>query len=306
MNIHGLKKLPQMLRLALRIPNRLDSIQQAIGRIEARQIVAAGIDNPKEAEFRVSSQWGEDGIIQFLVQRIPIQNKVFIEFGVQDYTESNTRYLLQNNNWAGLVMDGDPANIKSIVGDPVYWRFNLKALCAFIDRDKINDLILNQGIKGDIGLLSIDIDGNDYWVWEAIDCVQPRIVIVEYNSLFGPTARVTVPYDPKFIRTRAHYSNLFWGASIAALHDLGQRKGYSLVASNTAGNNVFFVHNDLLLGIPTLTSEEAYVPNQWRDSRDRAGNLNFLDHSRALAEISDLLIFDLNTSALVKVGDVCR
>jgi len=75
-NIPGLKKLPQMLRLALRIPNRLDSIQQAIGRIEARQIIAAGIDNPQQAEFKVSSQWGEDGIIQFLVQRIPIQNKV--------------------------------------------------------------------------------------------------------------------------------------------------------------------------------------------------------------------------------------
>lgn len=305
MNFTGLKKLRQMLRSVLRIPYRLDSIQQALGRIEARQIFASGIKNPRQAEFKVSSQWGEDGIIHFLTQRIPIQNKVFIEFGVQDYTESNTRFLLQNNNWAGLVMDGVPANIKSIKADPIYWRFNLKAVCAFIDRDNINDLILSQGIEGDIGLLSIDVDGNDYWVWEAMDCVQPRIVIVEYNSLFGPTAGVTVPYDPEFNRTRAHFSNLFWGASIAAICSLARRKGYSLVASNTAGNNVFFVRNDFMSEIPTLSHEEAYVRSQWRESRDRKGHLTFLDHSQSLEEISDLLVFDLNTSKLVRVCEIC-
>lgn len=297
-------KLGQICRQFLRIPSRLHSIQQALGRIEARQIKAAGVDDLQRAEFRVSSQWGEDGIIQFLVQRVPIEKKVFVEFGVQDYTEANTRFLLQNDNWAGLILDSNCGHIARIREDEIYWRFNLKAICALVTRENINQLICGQGLCGDIGLLSIDIDGNDYWVWEAIDCVQPRIVIIEYNSLFGPRAAVTVPYDPAFDRRRAHYSHLFWGSSIAGLCTLSQRKGYGLVGSNSAGNNAFFVRSDVLSGLRTLTPEEAYVRAQWRDSRDKDGSLSFFEHSDAFGIIRELKVYDLEAGKLIRVGDV--
>ena len=204
---------------------RLDAVQQALGRIESRQTASVCPGDFSAAEFKVSSQWGEDEIIEHLVRHVPVTRDVFVEFGVQDYRESNTRFLLVNRNWSGLVIDGSAANVASIKQDPIYWRYNLKAECAFITRGNINDTIRRQGVFGDIGLLSVDIDGNDYWVWQAIDCVSPRIVVAEYNALFGAIAAVSVPYDNSFERGRAHCSNLYWGCSLAALDASRRDKG---------------------------------------------------------------------------------
>ncbi|NJL53238.1 MAG: hypothetical protein HC930_15550 [Hydrococcus sp. SU_1_0] len=176
-----------------KIQANLAKMQEALGRIESRQIQSLSDKltdklfsrSIQNNEFQVFSQWGEDGIIQALISEIEIERKIFVEFGVQDYTEANTRFLLVNNNWSGLVMDSSPEYIQYIKQDRIYWRYNLKAECAFIDKDNINELLINNGITGDIGLLSIDVDGNDYWIWEAIHCISPRIVISEYNGLFG-------------------------------------------------------------------------------------------------------------------------
>ena len=126
----------------------------------------------------------------------------FIEFGVETYRESNTRFLLVKDNWRGLVIDGSETNVASIRALSEYWRHDLTAVASFITRDNINDLFADAGFTGEVGLLSIDIDGNDYWVWEAIDVVSPVIVVVEYNSVFGPEAQVTVPYAADFTPAR--------------------------------------------------------------------------------------------------------
>lgn len=283
---------------------QIDNIQRSIGRIESRQMLQVIPEQICDCEFKVYSQTGEDGIIQFLINKVSVNKNNFIEFGVQNYTESNTRFLLQNNNWSGLVIDGSRDNINYIKNDPIYWRYNLKAECAFIDCDNINNLIRNNGISGDIGLLSVDIDGNDYWVWDAINCINPSIVVCEYNSIFGPTAKVTIPYDKKFIRTNAHYSNLYYGASISALADLAELKGYSLVCSNRAGNNVFFVRNDLVGELATYKPEEAYVKSQFRESRDPKGNLTFLDFGQRLELIKDLVVHDLSSGKDIKIKDL--
>ncbi|WP_321777749.1 hypothetical protein [Sulfurimonas sp.] len=99
--------------------------------------------NIQDAEFKVFSQWGEDGIIQYLINKLPIKNKVFIEFGVEDYTESNTRFLLENDNWSGLVMDGSIDNINQIKNNHIYWKYDLLAKDIFITKDNINDTIEN-------------------------------------------------------------------------------------------------------------------------------------------------------------------
>src|ERR1017187_7419263 len=207
------------------IEERSKMIQEALGRIELRQLRDHPAADIQGAEFRTFSQWGEDGILQFLLRRTGISRRIFVEFGVENYTESNTRFLLVNDNWAGLVIDGSSKHIDFIKSDDIYWRHNLKAEAAFITRETINDLICRNGISGEIGLLSIDIDGNDYWVWEAIDVIVPSVVVVEYNSRFGPERAVTVPYDAGFVRTIAHHSNIYYGASLAALCLLGKRKG---------------------------------------------------------------------------------
>ena len=127
----------------------------------------------------------------------------------------------------------------------IYWRYSLNAVCAFVDAANINQLLGDNGATGDIGLLSIDIDGNDYWVWRAIEVVSPRIVVCEFNGIFGSKAKVSVPYDPAFERGRAHYSFLLAGASLSALAHLGVQKGYRLVGINSAGNNAFLVRQDV-------------------------------------------------------------
>ena len=270
-------------------------IQEALGRIEARQLQNLPIADVQEAEFRVFSQWGEDGILHHLFRYIAAPRKIFVEFGVENYTESNTRFLLMNSNWSGLIIDGSAKNVDYIKRDDIYWRYNLKAENAFVTRENINELIRRNGIEGEIGLLSIDIDGNDYWVWEAIDVVVPSIVVLEYNSRFGPERAVTVPYDAGFVRTAAHHSNIFYGASLAALCLLGKRKGYSFVGCNTAGNNAFFVRSKLRPPtLPELTSVEGFVRSKFRESRDSDGQLTFLTDAQEAAILDKLPVVEVS------------
>jgi len=296
------RRISGFLRRYASLPYRITRIQEALGRIEQRQL--AQCSDIRQTEFRVFSQWGEDGIIQHLVDNVPIERRVFVEFGVEDYTESNTRFLLTNNQWAGLVIDGSAENIAHLRRDPIYWAANLKAEAAFVTKDNINELLARNGIAGDIGLLSVDIDGNDYWVWQAIDTISPRIVICEYNSQFGPSAEVTTPYDAAFVRDTAHFSKIYYGASIAALCSLAARKGYSLVASNSAGNNAFFVRNDLLGSLPVLSPQQGYRRAQFREYHDENGQLTYDDFESRLRKISHLSLHDLKTNTVAKIADI--
>jgi hypothetical protein len=302
-----LQTLNQVKLIARQISNvssQIESLQQAVGRIEMRQLLTIDSDNIHHNEFKVFSQWGEDGIIQFLITRIPIENTIFVEFGIGSYSECNTRFLLKHNNWSGLVIDGSEQNIYRLKQDKLYWQYNLKAEHSFITKDNINQLISQNGVTGDIGILSIDIDGNDYWIWEAIDCIQPRIVICEYNSLLGCKHKVTTIYADNFVIDQAHFSGLYWGASISAFDHLAQQKGYSLVGSNTAGNNIFFVRNDVLGDIPTYTPAQAHVQSQFRISRDREGNLSFLDATAGLKVMEDMPLSEVDTGKTIKVKDL--
>ena len=257
-----------------------------------------------DAEFKVFSQFGDDGIIQYLVDSVPIDCDRFVEFGVENYTESNTRFLLVNKNWSGLVIDGDKNNIEYVRQDDMFWRHDLKGVHAFLNRQNINRIIRKAGFAGEVGVLSIDIDGNDYWIWEHISVVDPMLVIVEYNSIFGCTEAVTIPYTASFRRTEAHFSNLYWGASLKALCKLGNEKGYAFVGSNSAGNNAYFLRRDKAKNIREVSSEDGYVKSKFRESRDEDGNLTYLSHEDALRVIAELPLFDLNARMTVKIKDL--
>ena len=261
------------------IQELLCRIQEALGRIETRQLMNTHHYSLQEYEFKVYSQWGEDGIIQFLIKNIDIQRKIFVEFGVENYVEANTRFLLVHNNWSGLVIDSYMKNIQYIKRDPIYWKYNLKATCEFIQRENINNILTENGVIGDIGLLSIDVDGNDYWIWEAIDVVNPAIVLIEYNHRFGPDKAVTIPYDRHFVREKAHHSNIYYGASLAALTLLGNRKGYTFVGCNKGGNNSVFIRKDVKPEcVREITVAEGFVAGQFRESRDEKGRLLYLSN----------------------------
>jgi hypothetical protein len=129
-------------------------------------------------------------------------------------------------------------------------------------------------------------------------------VICEYNSLFGAKRAVTIPYDKRFERHKAHYSGGYFGASIAALAYLASRKGYSLVGSNSTGANAFFVQSSILGDIATQKAEQAYVKSQFRDSRDPDGRLTFASFEERLAMIAHLPVVDVEDSRAIKVQDL--
>ena len=291
----------RLVRTLLQTQAQVERLQIAVGRLE-KLVRAREAREFHAQEFGVFSQWGEDGLISYLTSRVPIERPWFVEFGVQDYRESNTRFLLVTENWRGLVLDASEDNVRAIKDDDVSWRHELDARCAFITRDNINSLLENAGYTGDIGLLSIDIDGNDYWVWEAIDVVSPRIVVVEYNSLFGPTRAVTVPYDAQYVRGKKHFSHLYYGASIGALARLAAKKGYALVGSNSAGNNAFFVRRDVLSSVPVVSPQAAYRRARFREGRTAEGDLTFDGFAARVRAIEHLPVVDVEQDREVAIS----
>jgi hypothetical protein len=281
---------------------------QLCGRVASQQVRdRMTIENLEEVEFRVSSQWGQDGIIDWLIERaeIPARSRTFIEFGVEDYRQSNTRFLLQNRNWRGLVMDGDPGVVSAVKIDGLAWRYDLTARAAFITRENINDLISDAGFSGEIGLLSIDIDGNDYWVWEAVHAVRPIICVCEYNAVLGDVHAISTPYDPHFSRTKAHPSNLYFGASVAALRRLAAKKGYRFVGTNLGGNDAFFVREDYASRIldSSLRSVRA-LPSLFRESRDVSGRNTYAGELERLRQITGLPVIQVETGETILLGDL--
>jgi hypothetical protein len=294
------------LKRQLSLSTRLDLIQESLGRIESRLHAALPAGNPRDYEFKVYSQWGEDGIIDHLLTRVPVGSRSFVEFGVENYTEANTLFLLKHRYWRGLVIDGSPEHIAAIRASEAYWKHDLHADCSFITKDNINEIIARNGFSGDLGILSVDIDGNDYWVWEAIQVVNPRIVICEYNSLFGPSAKVSIPYQADFSRMTNNAPRGYFGASIAAFHHLAQAKGYSLVAGNAAGNNVFFVRNDCLGSLKVQTPEEAYVQAAFREDRAADGAVDLIGFDERRGSIARLPVIDVTTGQRLQVFEIAR
>jgi hypothetical protein len=300
-----IKESIRLARRSLReIAGRGETAVLLAGKQMAWQVAAMPANTDfRKVGFKVFSQFDEDGIIQYLINVLPIGGKTFIEFGVENYRESNTRFLLLNNHWQGMVLEGRASDIRSIQRDKMYWQYDLQVRHAWITRDNINELLLGAGFGDDVGLLSIDIDGNDYWIWEAVDGIRPRIVIVEYNSVFG-LSPIAVPYAPDFQRSAAHYSHLYYGASLGALECLAKRKGYLLVGSNAWGHNAFFVRKDIAGDFHGLDLKEAYVPSKFRESRNRWGRLSYLRGPERLKLIEEMPVIQIGSGQTRQLKEV--
>lgn len=242
-----------------------------------------------DVEFRCYSQNGEDGILLYIFSVLGITDRRVVEVGAGDGIECNAANLIVNHGWRGRLIDVDPWQLAS--GRAFY------ALCphtrispptlvaAWITSTNVNRLVLHHGVAGPIDLLSLDVDGNDYWIWRALDCVEPRVVVLEFNALCGPEQSVTIPCRDDFRRDLAR--PYYFGASLAAFVTLGREKGYHLVGVQSLGFNAFFVRagvgEDLL---PERSPRECFRAQRTtvpvgpgvvrRDHRERAamaGNL---------------------------------
>lgn len=307
-----LGKLKRKLETIKMLPNQIRLVQQQIestkllqGKILSslnKENTGAILKNIQLAEFSVYSQWGDDGIIDFLTSYLDFEANTFLEFGVEDYSEANTRFLLKTKNWTGFVMDGSRQHIKKIKEDELYWQHELVAKEAFITAENINELITEAGFANNLDLLHIDIDGNDYHIWKAITCVNPILVIMEYNSIFGSNQAWTIPYEPNFVRQNKHYSHLYCGCSLLSYCDLAEEKGYAFVGSNRAGNNAYFVRKDKLKQLPTLTAEQGYVASKFRESRNQEGQLTFTGGTDRLKLLNGLEILNTRTNLIEKIN----
>ena len=183
-------------------------------------------------------------------------------------------------------------------------RFELEAIECFVNKENINSIITNSNIyKKKIGILSIDIDGNDYWVWREINVIDPLIVIVEYNSTFGFEKKISIPYKQDFERSKAHHSNLYWGASIEALKFLAKQKGYKFLTTNSAGNNAYFIKENIFDKIKLNLKKNTYQ-SKFRESRDESGKKTFINYDKRLSIIGHLEVEDVETNKLYKISEL--
>ena len=275
------------------------------GRLLAHQNARGDFAELRKAEFKIFSQWGEDGIIQYILSRIGPVSETFIEFGVEDFSESNCRFLMMKDFWAGFVIDGSQRNVDSIRRQSFYWMHDIHAECAFITRENVAELLARSGFDRSCGILSIDVDGIDYHLYEALGDWRPALLIVEYNAMFGPRATVSVPYDPAFVRHQKHHSGLYWGASLGAFQHLAAARGYSLVGVNSPSTNAFFVRDDLLWSPGAARSvEDVHRYPSFRDARNEQGELSFPTLAERRRLIADLPLVDVRSGATGTVASL--
>jgi hypothetical protein len=230
------------------------------------QLAIRSLPPISETGFRVFSQFEEDGMLLFIFSVLGMTNKTFVEIGSDDGVNSNSANLYFNFGWHGLFIDGNVTSIKRgrsfFRKYPHPWFYQPKFLHAMVNRENVNALIKSQGFEGEVGLLSIDIDGNDYWVWDALEAVDPQVVIIETHNEFG-LEDIVVPYDPNYTFPGKH--PLYHGASPAAMAKLGKKKGYRLVGANELGSNFIFVKNGLAdKEIPEVSVESVLRhPSVW-------------------------------------------
>jgi hypothetical protein len=215
-----------------------------------------------KSEYKVFSQTGEDGMIAEIFRRIGTTDRTFVEFAAGDGIENNSRYLLISG-WRGLWIEAHQGYIDEIARNRVreIQQGTLRLLHEFISAENIESLFEKGDVPEDFDLLSIDMDRNDYWVWKQIVRYRPRVVVIEYNSIFPPGCRWVVEYAPS--TTWDGTSN--YGASLSALELLGKEKGYKLVGCNLAGVNAFFVREDLVGEhfCGPFTAENHYEPPRY-------------------------------------------
>jgi hypothetical protein len=259
-----------------------------------------------DAEVKVYSQWGEDGILDYLCERIGLSKPRMLEVGAGNFDECNSRFLAENRNANVLAVDGREDLISSIESSPLHWKSHIVGLQTWVTPENINEIIAKaHKAIGQPDIFSLDLDGNDYWILEAANLSSILIVVVEYNPLFGHKNAVTVPRDDKFDRTSKHYSWLYYGASLKAFTLLLEKKGFAFVGTNRVGNNAFFVSKDIVNLIPTKISQDYSVYTDWRvrETRAKSGVLNFVTGYDRVITMMDQKLIDIETGAETSVGE---
>ena len=302
--IRRLRSLYQGPDLALlQKPSHLE-IQAAIMASRARYSTLKLLS---DAEVKVYSQWGEDGILDYLCESLGVERPKMIEVGAGNFTECNSRFLVEFRNASATLIDADTNLEKNVRESDLFWKTHLYSITEWVSTSNINSIISSAIQKmGGLDIFSLDLDGNDYWILKEANLGSTKVVVVEYNSIFGSEISVSVPKDERFDRSEKHYSWLYYGANLKAYVDLLETKGFIFVGTNRVRSNAFFVRKDqthrVSIDIPTSLSN--FSDCKIRESRDEFGKMNHLEITRGYDLIKDQLVIDLERQIEVRLGSL--
>jgi len=264
-----------------------------------------------DIEYKVFSQSGEDGIIDFLLNSLKIVKPKFVEIGVGDYSESNTRFIYERCSPKGLIIDCLNGFEKKVLSNIKIWTGDLKIIENYVSDKNVLDLLEKNNFINDVDLFSLDVDGIDYWILQELPQNFSKIAIIEFNANFGEELEVTVPNLEKFDRTKYHYSNLCFGMSLKAAINIMDKKNYYFIGTNLMRTNAFFISKSF--------SKNEYFPQikvddiskisdvNFRESRDKSGRLNFLSGKEKIKEIRECEVVDLsNQNKIAKIKDLIK
>jgi hypothetical protein len=274
---------------------------------EAAMVASLGAKNNFkylwDAEVCVFSQNGEDGILSYICDQLSIGKPSMIEIGAGNFSECNSRYLAERRNANVLAVDKMDGLVENILKLPVFHETNIQALNTLVTSENINSII-GQGLKffEKIDILSIDIDGNDYWVLHEADLTGIRIVVVEFNPLLGKNRPVSVPRNDYFDRTSAHYSWTYYGANLLAFEFLLKQKGFALIGTTRKGSNAFFVEESSLTNFPLVLNSQEMHDVRARENRNNIGELSYVSGKDRQKIIFDMEVIDVRNGDIVKVA----
>ena len=256
------------------------------------------VKNISEVEYKIFSQNGEDGIIDYLLFCLDIKKPKFVEIGVGDYSESNTRFLFERLGCKGLIVDSIQDLNKKVSQNVKLWKGDLTVLETYINSKNIIKILFDNKFDKNLDLFSLDIDGIDYWIIKQLPKNFAKIAIIEFNANFCPDLEVTVPDSNIFDRSKYHYSHLCFGASIKAIIKLMMKKNFVFLGTNLLCCNAFFVSKEFFskinLPLPDINNLSENTNSLIRESRSTSGNLNYLSGDKRFKEIENCEVIDLS------------
>jgi hypothetical protein len=270
----GVPQLYSSYRTRVRRAIDVDSLNQQLQQVLTNQykmIHAIGLKpyaRISDAGFRCYSQFEEDGILLYVLTTIGFKTKKVVEMCCGTGDECMATNLILNHGFQGVLFDGDEWNIARA---NIFFRSKKDCLLtpprlvhSWITKDNVNHLLRQNEAVGEVDLFSLDMDGNDYYIWEAISEISPRLCIFETHNIIPDDLSITIPYQPQFSCTEKHgHEQEFRSVSLLAMTKLSEKKGYRLIGAHKHGFNALFLRNDIGLDFfPTVSIAEVH-DNLW-------------------------------------------
>lgn len=253
-------------------------------------------------EVKIYSQWGEDGILDHLTEKLDLYKPKILEIGVGNFTECNSKALVEYKNASAYLVDIDQNLESSLNNSPLKWKSHLGCEIVWVNTHNVNSIVENaSNFMNGINVISLDIDGVDYWVLKEMNIPsEVQVIVVEYNPLFGPSHKLTVPLTDNFERESEHYSHLYFGCSILAWIELLENRKFTFVGTNRVGNNAFFVKDNKTNCLSVSPQENFEIYTDWRirESRNFDGQLDYLSLEDGRRLLSEKLVVDLVDGSL--------